>query len=249
VSDWGRGYYERTAAELEPAAVRVVDAAGVAAGERVLDVACGTGNAAVLAADRGAVVAGVDSAARLVEVARSRVDGEFVVGDACALPFDDDAFDVAVSVFGVIFAAPASDAVAELLRVVRPGGRIVLTSWIPRGPLDEMAGLARRAAAEASEGTGPPRTNWGDPDVVRSLFAPRPVEISEQEITFEWESPQAMIDAQLVEHPMWLAIADLLSPEALAELRADSLAVLERENESSDGLRITSPYWLIQCVS
>src|SRR3954451_6604160 len=97
--DWSVGEYERTAAELEPAARHVVALAAPAPGERVLDLACGTGNAALLAAPAGARVTGLDAASRLVEVARARAaaagaDAEFVVGDALDLPFDDGSFDV-----------------------------------------------------------------------------------------------------------------------------------------------------------
>jgi len=113
--DWGIGKYEAAALELEPAARHVVRAANLAPGEHVLDVACGTGNAALLAARAGAVVTGLDGAERLIEVARSRAAAEgleasFVVGDAQELKFDDGSFDVALSVFGVIFAFDAEKA-------------------------------------------------------------------------------------------------------------------------------------------
>src|SRR5205814_9555756 len=112
--DWGAGRYERTAQELLPVAEQVVALARLRGGERVLDVACGTGNAALLAAEAGADVVGLDRAERLVAVARARVPGAtFVVGDAQALPFADDEFDVAVSVFGVIFAEDPDRAVGE----------------------------------------------------------------------------------------------------------------------------------------
>src|SRR5919199_1651139 len=103
--DWSVGEYERSAHELAPAARHVVELAALAPGERVLDVACGTGNAALLAARAGAVVTGLDAAARLIDVARGRaadagVEASFVVGDAQALPFEDGAFDAVLSIFG-----------------------------------------------------------------------------------------------------------------------------------------------------
>jgi SAM-dependent methyltransferase len=107
--DWGVGHYEHTAAQLLPAARLVVETAAPAGGERVVDIGCGTGNAALLAAQRGATVTGVDPAARLLEVARARaaaerLDATFVVGDAATVPVGDSEADVVLSVFGVIFA-------------------------------------------------------------------------------------------------------------------------------------------------
>src|SRR4051794_39408130 len=149
--DWSAGAYERTAMELEPAARAVVACAAVADGERVLDVACGTGNAALVAARAGARATGLDSAPRLVEVARERAanaragaDAEFLVGDALDLPFDDGTFDALVSVFGVIFAPDPDRAVAEMLRVLAPGGRVVLSAWLPEGAVHRMVGVLGR---------------------------------------------------------------------------------------------------------
>ncbi|MEX2553238.1 MAG: class I SAM-dependent methyltransferase, partial [Actinomycetota bacterium] len=107
--DWGLGRYELIAAEVEPAARRVVSMAAPLEGRQVLDVACGTGNAALLAAEAGASVTGLDQAPRLIEVARERaaaegLDVSFMVGDALQIELPDESFDVVFSVFGVIFA-------------------------------------------------------------------------------------------------------------------------------------------------
>ena len=139
--DWGDGEYSRTAEVLSPAAAATVEVAGVGAGDRVLDVGCGTGNAALIAARRGASVIGVDPSEALVETARARAeraglaDAVFLAGDACDLPVARDAFDVAVSVFGVIFAPEPEVAVRQMLGALRPGGTLVIASWIGRGPV------------------------------------------------------------------------------------------------------------------
>src|SRR6185437_892096 len=117
--DWDAGCYERTAAELEPVARVVVDAAAPGPSDRVLDLACGTGNAALLAAARGAPVTGVDAAPRLLAVARERAlaqnaDVDFRQGDLLALPVNDDAADVVLSVFGLIFAPDPARALQEV---------------------------------------------------------------------------------------------------------------------------------------
>ena len=130
--DWGDGEYSRTAAVLAPVSGIVADLAGVSDGDRVLDVACGTGNATIAAATRGARVVGVDQSETLVGITRGRVeeagltDVDLLVGDAVALPVEAGAFDVAISVFGVIFAPDAGAAVGGMLTAVRPGGTIAI---------------------------------------------------------------------------------------------------------------------------
>lgn len=241
MSVWDRGEYERTAAVLVPAAEVAVAALAPAAGERVLDVACGTGNAAALAVAAGAEVAGVDSAPRLLEVARERVPGaEFVEGDAAALPFGDGAFDAAVSVFGVIFADPDAGA-RELLRVVRPGGRIVVTTWVPAGPIHEVGAIIGRALGRAEQ-----PSRWSDPAVLRSLFAgARDVEVREEEIAFTAASPEAYLEEQRLRHPMWLAAADALREAgALEQVDAESLELMRRCNEDPAAFRATSRYYV-----
>lgn len=131
--DWGIGHYERTAAELAPVAELVVSFAKITPGERVLDLATGTGNAALLAAQSGAAVTGIDASPRLIDVARgraaqARTGASFVVADLQALPFPGNMFDVALSVFGLIFAPDAERAFAEMIRVLRPDGRALVSA-------------------------------------------------------------------------------------------------------------------------
>ena len=158
--DWSVGRYETTAEQLLPAAREVVQAAAVQPGERVLDVGCGTGNAALLAAARGARVTAVDPAGRLLEVARQRAAAEghsvdFRLGEAAALPAPDDAFDVVLSVFAAIFAPDSQAALTDMARTLAPGGRLLLSAWAPGGAIGrmgEVAGEAVRAALGAPPG-------------------------------------------------------------------------------------------------
>lgn len=157
--DWGAGQYEQTAAELEPVSERIIAAVAIEPSEQLLDIACGTGNAALLAAQAGAQAMGIDSAPRLVEVAAGRATAlglstaTFLVGDAQELPVADASFDAVVSVFGIIFAADPERALSEAMRVLRPGGRALLTAWIPAGPIDEVVGIIGRAVAAATGST------------------------------------------------------------------------------------------------
>ena len=161
--DWGAGHYETIAAQLLPAAATVVDHAAVRAGQRALDLGCGTGNAALIAAQRGAIVTGVDPAPRLLEVGRQQARAlglgiEFAVGDAAAIPVADRSIDLVLSVFGVIYAAAAQAAVDEIARVTAPAGRVVFSAWLPEGAL---AGAGRErttaiARAAGEDGRPPP---------------------------------------------------------------------------------------------
>lgn len=162
--DWSDGDYATTATLLAPVAAIVVDRAGVTQGEEVLDVGVGTGNAVVEAARRGARVSGVDPAAGLLAIARSRCQAEgiaatLVEGVAEALPFPSASFDRAVSVFAVIFSPDPPAAIAELVRVVRPGGTITLSSWIPQGALFEVGTLLGEAMGQSTA----PGPRWAIP--------------------------------------------------------------------------------------
>lgn len=249
--DWGDGSYERTAATLAPATQVAVDALGPIAGLRVLDVGCGTGNAALEAARRGAVVTAVDPAARLVDVARGRAAAESlsvtaVVAEASSLPFADAAFDALLSVFAVIFAPDASAAAREMVRVLRPGGRLVLTAWAAHGAIFEFGKALWRALTPPGEAPSGVRASWGEEPFVRGLFGPfgASVEVSEHALAFGAESAQAWFEDQEANNPIGRDAKRTLDarPGAWDALRAESIGILERGNELSAGFRVTSRY-------
>jgi SAM-dependent methyltransferase len=251
--DWGIGQYEHVAAELEPAAREVVALAELEDGERVLDLATGTGNAALLAARGGAVVTGLDAAARLIDVARRRaadegLDVAFVVGDVQALPFEDGEFDVVLSVFGMIFAPDAERATAETMRVLRRGGRAVISAWIPEGPIDAMAGAFGRAIADAT-GSRPARFAWHDVDAVAALADRHGADVRfhDRELRIVAESPEAYFEANERRHPMSVAGRAVLERAGTAEaVRERALAILRAGNEDPSAFRVTSPYRVIE---
>jgi SAM-dependent methyltransferase len=174
-TSWALGNYARMAERLVPAAEAIADAADIQRGEAVLDVACGTGNAALAAAVRGAEpVVGVDLEPALLALAPPGAGVEWRVGDAVALPADDGAFDVALSAFGVMYALDPPRAARELARVVRPGGRgrVALANWAPGSFLPSMgAALAPfLPPPNPTHPPGAPPPSWGDPTAVRTLL-------------------------------------------------------------------------------
>jgi SAM-dependent methyltransferase len=152
-------------------AAELVRHAGVRAGQRLLDVACGTGVVAVTAARAGANVTGIDITPSLVEHARenARTAGvtiDFHEGDAEALPFDDGTFDAVLSQFGHMFAPRPAVAVSEMLRVLKPGGVLAFSTWPPELFMGRMFALVGRYMPPPSIDMAPPPL-WGDPGVVR----------------------------------------------------------------------------------
>src|SRR5579872_1277204 len=155
-------------------AAQLVKFAEVSAGQRVLDVACGTGVVAVTAALRGAKVCGLDLTPTLIERANKNariagVDVEFVEGDAEALPYPDASFDVVLSQYGHIFAPRPAVVVNEMLRVLKTGGRIAFSTWPPEHFTGRMFAFVGRHAPPPPPGVEPPAPPplWGDPNVVR----------------------------------------------------------------------------------
>lgn len=248
--DWSVGRYETIAALLLPAAEVVVAAAGLKRGDRVVDIGCGTGNAALLAARRGAEVIGVDPASRLIDVAAERaaregVEASFRPGEAASLPIPDASADVAMSVFGVIFAADAAAAAAEIDRVLTAPARIVLSAWLPSGAVFEM-NAAAAAAIRAVVGAPPPLAfNWHDPGELARLLQPYGFTLSteEHELAFTATSARDFLEEQSRDHPLAVSGLGLLAKFGKAErLRDDLLEILEKGNEDATAFRATSRY-------
>ena len=160
----------------EPAG-RLVRFADIRPGNRVLDVACGTGVVAVTAARRGATVAGLDLTPQLLDVARdnAQIAGvriDWREGDAESLPFPDNSFDVVVSQFGHMFAPRPEVVLGEMLRVLEPGGTIAFSTWPPELFVGRLFALTSRYMPPLPEGVAPPPL-WGEPTVVRERLGAR----------------------------------------------------------------------------
>jgi SAM-dependent methyltransferase len=248
--DWGAGCYERTADELEPVSRAVVGAAQPHASESVLDLACGTGNAALLVAARGAHVIGVDAAPRLLDVARQRalslnVEAEFLQGDLLELPIADCSADVVISVFGLIFAPDPARALAEVARVAAPGARVLLSAWIPAGPINDMLAALGRVVVRVTQAPPPQRFPWSDPTAVEAAAGAAGLSLyatTRAELAIRDASPEAYV-THGQEHPMALAVRPLLEQAAVdAEARGAMIAVVREANEDPGGFLVHSPY-------
>jgi ubiquinone/menaquinone biosynthesis C-methylase UbiE len=168
---WESGDFGQIARHIEDAAEEFMARRPLKQGARVLDVACGTGNLALVAAKRGCRVSGIDIAANLLEQARARAseDGlhvEFCEADAEALPFSEGLFDLTVSMFGVMFTPRPGVATAELRRVTRTGGQIALANWTPEGFIGKMFEVFKKHLPPPPTGIPSPM-GWGDDATVR----------------------------------------------------------------------------------
>lgn len=197
---WSLGNYPAVAAEVIPATgPRLVGALGVHRGQRVLDVAAGSGNASIPAARTGAEVVAADLAPPLLEAGQRLAQQEELAlewreADAEALPFGDEEFDVVMSCVGVMFAPNHQASADELVRVCRAGGQIGLLSWTPEGFIGQMFSVMKPYAPPPPPGAQPPPL-WGSEEHVRSLLGDRVTDvIARKEIlTVErFESPEAM---------------------------------------------------------
>jgi SAM-dependent methyltransferase len=179
---WASGDYAKLAVELvSPLGPVLVQATGIAPGDRVLDVAAGTGNAAIPAAETGASVVASDLVPELLEqgsrlAAERGVDLEWREANAHELPFGDDEFDVVMSCIGVMFAPFHQLAAGELVRVCKPGGRIGLISWTPEGHIGRLWAAMKAYAPAPPPGAQPPPL-WGQVDHVRALFGDRVTDV------------------------------------------------------------------------
>ena len=189
---WMAGDFGVVAKTISGAAEAFVSGLPIAAGARVLDVACGTGNSALPLARRGAVVTGVDIATNLLEQARERAAAEgltisFDEGDAEQLPYPDATFDAVVTMFGAMFAPRPEFVVAECARVLKPGGLMAMANWTPAGFTGQMFKVSAYHAP-APAGLAPP-IHWGHPKVVRDRLAASFEDIDLEIVPIQFDLP------------------------------------------------------------
>jgi SAM-dependent methyltransferase len=249
--EWGAGQYERIAEQLLPAAEVVVAQASLKEGERVVDIGCGTGNAALLAAERGAVVTGIDPAQRLLDVGATTASDRgleitFLLGEAAEMPLEEDSADVILSVFGVIFAPDPAAAAVEIDRITAPKGRVLLSAWIPEGAISQAVRLARQTVAEIlDQPSASPPFPWHERESLSGLFEPHgfSVSLTEHSLAFGAPSIDEFMRIEGENHPLAIAARPVLEGAGRAEeVREGMRRIYEQANEDRGAFRITSRY-------
>jgi SAM-dependent methyltransferase len=237
---WALGDFNVLAMAVMPVAEAVVAAVNPHAGARVLDIACGSGNAALVAARRSCDVIGVDYVPALVERARQRaaadgVRAEFREGDAQALPLPNAFFDVVFSTFGVMFAPNQEQTAAEILRVLKPGGRVGLASWMPT----EWGGDFFRTIAKyvpPPAGLKPP-LRWGTDEGLRDLLGAgtSAIRTERRTVTMYFRSVEHALETFRTYFGPMVRAFQAVDAAGQDALRSDVATLFDRYNRATDG--------------
>jgi SAM-dependent methyltransferase len=218
-------------------------------GERILDLATGTGWTSRVVARRGAAVTGVDIAADLLSAARQKAEADglaidYRLGDAEDLPFEDGAFDAVVSTCGIMFASRPEAAAAELARVCRPGGRIALTTWLSDSTVFQMFVLMKRYMPPPPSPAPPSPFDWGRTDRIRELLGGAFGLRFEKGVSYYREpSAQAAWDTFSEGYGPTRTLAGALDPEQRAALRDDFIGFHDGFR-TEVGICVPREYWL-----
>lgn len=237
---WMAGDFGEIAKHIEAGADAFITRLALKPGDRVLDVACGSGNLSMPAARAGALVTGVDIATNLLEQARARASSEglqiqFDEGDAEALPYADASFDVVVSMFGAMFAPRPDLVAAELVRVCRPGGRIAMANWTPEGFIGQMFKITGKHVPPPPAMPSP--LKWGDEETVRERLREgvSDLQLTKRMCPFEYPIPPAEVveSFRMYYGPTQRAFA-ALDDAGQAALRKDLEALWAEHNQATD---------------
>ncbi|QKT03586.1 class I SAM-dependent methyltransferase [Ectothiorhodospiraceae bacterium 2226] len=244
---WATGDFNQVARQNVCMAEALCDALDLRAGQRVLDVACGSGTAALVAARRYCDVAGIDYVPALIERAKRRaeadgLDAEFQVGDAQALPFSAGSFDAVVSVYGVQFAANQAQAAQEMLRVCRPGGKIGLASPMPEGWSGDFFAVNAKHVPPPP-GVEPP-LRWGTDQGLEALLGADTVSISSQKRTAlqYYRSIDHAVDVFMTYFGPVVRASAVAAKQTLHD---DLSAVFRKYNRATDGTAVIENTYLL----
>lgn len=238
---WMSGDYGHFAMYLEAGALEFLSRLKIEPGARVLDVACGAGQTAIPMSRAGAKVTGIDIATNLIERARARaqaenLDARFDEGDAEMLPYPDGSFDIVISLIGAMFAPRPELVAAELKRVCRPGGKIIMGNWTPTGFVGQMFKIHGKHVP--SPAIMAPPVKWGDEEIVRERFADgiSHLKLSRGVYPFRYPfSPSEVVEFFRTYYgPSYKAFA-ALDAEKQSALRGDLEKLWTEHNAATDG--------------
>jgi ubiquinone/menaquinone biosynthesis C-methylase UbiE len=246
---WSAGDYAVVGTTLQIVGEDLCEALDLRAGQKVLDVAAGNGNVSLAAARRWCEVTSTDYVPKLLERARERAAAEqlelsFRQADAEALPFQDGAFDVVVSTFGVMFTANQEKAAAELLRVCRSGGKIGLANWTPAGFIGQLFKTIGKYVPPAAGVKSP--ALWGTHERIHELFdgQARSIETVQRSFAFRYRSPEHWLEIFRTYYGPVLKAFAALDPARQEGLAHDLLALITQFNRSGDATMVVPSEYL-----
>jgi ubiquinone/menaquinone biosynthesis C-methylase UbiE len=245
---WSSGDYAVVGATLQIIGENLCEAMDLRSGQKVLDVAAGNGNVTLAAARRWCEVTSTDYVPQLLERGRERAAADgleiaFREADAEALPFQDAAFDVVVSTFGVMFTPSQERAAAELLRVCRPGGRIGLANWTPAGFIGQLFKTIGKYVPPAAGVRSP--ALWGTRERLTELFgAHATVESVQRNFVFRYRSPQHWLEVFRTYYGPVLKAFAALDPAGQHALAGDLIALIGQFNRSGDATMVVPSEYL-----
>lgn len=248
-ASWSSGDYAVVGTTLQIVGETLCEAVDLRAGQRVLDVAAGNGNASLAAARRWADVTSTDYVPTLLERGRERAAAErlaidFRVSDVEALPFEDGSFDTVLSTFGVMFAPRPRRSAAEMLRVCRPGGRIGMANWTPDGFIGQLFKTVGKHVPPPAGLDSP--VLWGTRARIDELFGPNAATITAttRQFVFRYRSAQHWLEVFRRYYGPVLKAFDALPPASQDALSADLLDLLARFNRSGDSTLVAPSDYL-----
>jgi ubiquinone/menaquinone biosynthesis C-methylase UbiE len=246
---WASGDYHMIGTQIVLVSELLVEALDVRSTERLLDVANGSGNAAMAAARRGCTVVGVDYVPSLLDRARLRTEAEeleveYVEGDAEALPFGDGSFDVVSSVYGAMFAPNQEQTASELARVTRSGGRIGIVAHAPEGFIGQLFKTNAKHIPPPAGLRSP--IQWGTEERLRELFGDAIAElrVEKRQHVFRDRTPSHFVDYWRRYYGPTLKAFETVGAAGEAALEADLIELIGRFNRATDGTMVVPNEYL-----
>jgi ubiquinone/menaquinone biosynthesis C-methylase UbiE len=246
---WSSGDYAVVGTTLQIVGETLCEVLDLRAGQKVLDVAAGNGNATLAAARRWCEVVSTDYVPALLERGRERAEAErlaieFRQANAEALPFPDASFDVVVSTFGVMFTADQHKAAAELMRVCKPGGKIGLANWTPDGLIGQVFKTIGKHMPPPAGVKSP--ALWGTGARITELFGAQAssIQLEQRDFVFRYRSAQHWLDVFKTYYGPLLKTFAVLEPKAQTALTEDLFALIKRFNRSGDATMVAPSEYL-----